>query len=389
MRDRLPKEQVCLGLFSPKGLSTLLLFLCLLTIPTLALLSSGNAPETSPNHSIGTYSVFGETEIKAGLSFPPFANSRQQEFTLNAMSHMGLDRMRIAIDWRNREPVQGSFFWDPMDQRMQKAKDSSIKVFLTILSIGPEWACLPSGKDGANLFDEEALKAFFEALLSRYDTIDKIQFGNEWEAGSDGYTDRESLKRFVLYTNVLYEVVQEHSPQTQVVLGGLTRLYPLIEKFGDATDTLDFSPLQLSRGWSRDSLIKRIEKDRAAYENMQIQQNIMYVFEHATYDVLDVHLYDDAENWEAYLSVLPKDVPIVVSEFGGPSSEFEQTQDTYHAKRMEAYIDAIERLPITEAYYFKLVDSKESYHKHSGLYTKSLRKKPAYKVFTQRLSPTL
>lgn len=389
MKGRVPNSQICLRLFISKGLSTLLLFLCLLTIPTLALSSSPNAPEKNPNHRSGTYSVYGETAIKAGLSFPPFTNSRQQEFTLNAMSHMGLDRMRIAIDWRNREPVQGSFFWDPMDQRMQRAKDSSIKVFLTILSIGPEWACLPSGKDGAYLFDEVALKGFFDSILSRYDTIDKIQFGNEWEAGKNGYTDKESLKKFVHYTNMLYEAVQEHSPQTQVVLGGLTRLYPLIEKFGDATENLDFSPLHLGKGWSRESLLKRIEKDRAAYQSMQIQQNIMYVFEHASYDVLDVHLYDDAENWEAYLSVLPKDVPIVVSEFGGPSSEFEQTQDTYHAKRMEAYIDAIESLPITEAYYFKLVDSDESYHKHSGLYTKSLRKKPAYKVFTQRLSPTV
>ena len=389
MRGTIPKSQTRLRLFTTKGVSTLLLLFFLLTFPTLALSSSANAPENNPNHHSGSYSVYGESAIKAGLSFPPFANSRQREFTLNAMQDMGIDRIRIAIDWRNREPVQGSFFWEPMDQRMQMAKDSSIKVFLTILSVGPEWASLPSGKDGANLFDEDALKGFFEAILSRYDTIDKIQFGNEWEAGKDGYTERESLKKFVHYTNMLYEVVQEHSPQTQVVLGGLTRLFPLMEKFGNATEKLDFSNLQLSRSWSRELLLKRIEKDREAYESMQIQQNIMYVLEHALYDVLDVHLYDDAENWQAYLSVLPKDVPIVVSEFGGPSSEFEQTDHKYHAKRMDAYIDAIESLPITEAYYFKLVDSAESYHKHSGLYTKSLRKKPAYQVFEQRLSPTL
>lgn len=389
MRNRLPKSKLSLRSFSTRGLPPFFLLLGLLTLPTLTLSSSGNAAEKVPSLRLSTYSVFGESEIKAGLSFPPFANTEQQEFTLKAMQELGLDRMRIAIDWRNREREQGSYYWEPMDQRMQRAKESNLKVFLTIASTGPDWACLPSGKDGANLFDEQALKGFFEAILTRYDTIDKIQFGNEWEAGSNGYTDGESVKKFVLYTNMLYEVVQEHSPKTQVVLGGITRLHPIMQKFAGAPDRLDFSRLQLSRSWSRELLLKRIERDRVAYESLQIQRNMEYVFEHASYDLLDIHLYDDAENWGAYLSALPKDIPIVVSEFGGPSSEFEQTNHQYHAKRMEAYINSIEKLPITEAYYFKLVDSPESYHKHSGLYTKRLRKKPAYEVFEQRLSPKL
>lgn len=355
-----------------------LLFLLLLPHPLVA---SGKSEETVQKKS-GSYSVFDQTTIRAGLSFPPFANERQRAFTFEKMKELSIDRLRIAIDWRDREPEQGSFFWEPMDKRMQAAKDHNIKVFLTIASVGPTWACLPS--DG-NLFDEGALRAFFEALVTRYDNIDKIQFGNEWEAGSDGYTERQAIESFVRYTNMLYEVVQQHAPQTEVVLGGITRLYPLNERFNGTYHEINLSQIQLAKNWSRQALFQKIGRDREAYAKLNTKAHVEYVFEHASFDLLDIHLYDDAENWEAYLSVLPKGVPIVVSEFGGPSSEFELTDPSYHATRMEAYLDAIEKLPITEAYYFKLVDSDESYHKHSGLFSRTLRKKPAHRVFAERL----
>jgi hypothetical protein len=54
---------------------------------------------------------------------------------------------------------------------------------------------------------------------------------------------------------------------------------------------------------------------------------------------------------------------------------------------MEDYINAIEALPITEAYYFKLVESDSSYHKDSGLFFNNLKMKPARNVFARRLSP--
>ncbi len=299
------------------------------------------------------------------------------------MQELSINRVRIAIDWRNREPERGSYYWAPMDERMQAAKDANMKVFLTIASVGPAWAI--QQKD--NQFDETALASFMESILLRYDNIDKIQFGNEWESGSRSYTDWPSLQKFVLYTNMLYEAVQDLSPKTQVVLGGITRLYPIMEVFLSSTKEPDLSQLRLAKGWSKERLMQRLQKDMGDYERRQIKQTIAYVFEHASYDIVDIHLYDDAENWQDYLSILPKGFPIVVSEFGGPSSEFEVTKPSYHGQRMEAYIDAIEKLPIIEAYYFKLVDSDESYHKHSGLYTKRLRKKPAYKVFAGRLSP--
>lgn len=340
----------------------------------------------------GSNAVFGSTDIAVGISFPPFSNSSQMSFTVSELKKMSIGRMRIAIDWRDREPKQGKFYWGPMDLRMQTAKDNGISVFLTILSLAPDWALLPAGSDGACIMDEQALKSFIEALVLRYDNIDKIQFGNEWETEHEegtGYADTESLKKFVIYNNILFDAVQNHSPNTKVVLGGLTSTYPLVEFFTGKGSCPDFSGLRLARGVTIDKLNSKLARSKLEYDSKGIRQNIDYVFEHAQYDMLDIHLYDDAENWPSYVSVLPKDKPILVSEFGGPNSEFENTSSSYQAQRMNHYIDAIEKLPIVEAYYFKLVDSPTSYHKDSGLFFSSLRAKPARTVFMRRLSVQL
>lgn len=338
----------------------------------------------------GSYAVYGETAIKAGISFPPFANEKQIDFTIEKMKAMAVDRIRIAIDWRNREPTKGSFYHDPMDKRMNLAKKNNISIFLTILSEGPHWATTKSVVDGANFFDEKAFTNFITTILSRYDNIDKIQFGNEWEAGEftgNAYIDPESVKKFITYNNILYEKVKEISPHTQVVLGGITRLYPMNEVFLQKGKKPDFSALELKKGINEEYLFEKLTKSSSNYEEKKIKDNILYVLEHAHYDLIDIHLYDDAENWASYLSVLPKIVPVVVTEFGGPSTEFENTHPSYHAKRMDSYIDAIESLPIIEAYYFKLVDSPSSYHQHTGLFYTSLKAKPARNVFVNRLTP--
>lgn len=148
----------------------------------------------------------------------------------------------------------------------------------------------------------------------------------------------------------------------------------------------NFSGMKLGKGATVEYLKSKIDKNKIVYDGQGIKQNIEYVLQHANYDILDIHLYDDPENWPSYVSVLPKDKPILVSEFGGPNSEFENTSSSYQAKRMPDYIDAIEQLPIIEAYYFKLVESDESYHQDSGLFYKNLRVKPARNVFAQRLT---
>ncbi|MBI9107581.1 MAG: cellulase family glycosylhydrolase [Spirochaetales bacterium] len=338
----------------------------------------------------GNYSVYGTSDIIAGMSFPPFSNSEQINFTVTEIKKMAIDRIRTAVDWRNREPIQGTFYWDPMDVRMNTAKENNISVFLTIINLCPDWAQLSSGSDGACIIDESALQTFIEKLLERYDNIDKIQFGNEWESGAeDGtvYMDPNSIEKFVTYNNILYDTVQRLSPDTKVVLGGLTREYPIVEYFARNGSYPDFSGISLANGATVEDLEKKVDKIKTDYESKGIKQNIEYVFQNAKYDILDIHLYDDPENWPEYLTVIPDGKPVLVSEFGGPNSEFEKTSPDYQADRMEYYIDAIEALPIIEAYYFKLVESDSSYHKDSGLFFSNSIIKPARNAFAGRLRP--
>ena len=362
-----------------------LMSLLFLLITALPLFSCGEAELILD----GSRSVYGDTDIAAGISFPPFANSEQIDFTTTELKKLALDRIRLAVDWRNREPSEDEFYWDPMDYRMEAAADNNISVFLTINSVCPDWALTGTGEDGAFFFDEDALETFIEALLTRYKNIDKIQFGNEWEAGTEdgtAYTAQASVEKFIIYTNILYDAVQRLSPETKVVLGGLTRTYPILKYFASNNSYPDFSGIELANGATVEYLKNRIDKLKANYDSKGIGENVERVLQDAEYDIIDIHLYDDPENWPEYLSVLPEGKEVLVSEFGGPNSEFENTSPHYQAKRMEDYIDAIEQLPITEAYYFKLVDSRFSYHQDSGLFFESLRMKPARNVFARRLT---
>ncbi len=107
----------------------------------------------------------------------------------------------------------------------------------------------------------------------------------------------------------------------------------------------------------------------------------------AKYDVIDIHLYDDPENWQFYYDAVAKNapgVPILVSEFGGPNVLTEPYTDDYHAQRVQAYLDKIATLQVAEAYYFTLVESPDANEAHvkSGLLTQgpAYLPKPAYYV---------
>ena len=97
----------------------------------------------------------------------------------------------------------------------------------------------------------------------------------------------------------------------------------------------------------------------------------------------DLHLYDAVGLWPAAVRWVKSlsSKPIWITEFGGPSPEFEPTGAEYQAERLEAYMRTIKKLPVARAYYFKLTDDPASYHSLSGLYDAQGRAKPALDVF--------
>lgn len=335
--------------------------------------------QESQVEQIKTFS--GACKKEYGISFPPFSNKKQIDFSVKELAELGIDKVRLAIDWSNREPQKGNYNWKPMDLRMDLAKKNGLKVLLTVPSNGPNWACSEVKNEKSCVFKNKTdFETFVREILKRYQ-LDKIQFGNEWDNAFVG-----SAEEFVEYNNLLYEITKEVSPKTKVVLGGITRAYPIKEVYCNRGEKLDFSGIEFRDGYTAEKILTKIEKD---YCDSGVKERVLYALKNAKYDILDVHLYDDPANWQEYLELLPKEKPIIVSEFGGPSSVFEKTNQDYQVSRLQEYIETIESLPIEEAYYFKLVDSETSYHKETGLFDGKLKQKKAYGIFKACTSASL
>lgn len=112
---------------------------------------------------------------------------------------------------------------------------------------------------------------------------------------------------------------------------------------------------------------------------------IDFILQNALYDEVDIHLYDDAENWGIYFQNIQTMVqkPIIITEFGGPNVNIEPTTEAYQSERLELYIRTIDALDVQEAYYFKLVEGTNNpAHSKSGLINNpELTKKANYFTF--------
>jgi hypothetical protein len=354
----------------------------LLLFPLLGIgLRCGPAPEASPQPK-GQDVPLKHTRL--GISFPPVRDAKQRELTLKHLKELGVSLIRFAESWKLREPEKGRFKWRGIDDRLSWASENGISVLLTIQSDGPDWACKPGRNEKSAVFrNDEDFRRYVSLLLKRHgDKIDKIQFGNEWQSEWWYVGTKEE---FVRFNNIVHDEIGKRGLETKVVLGGFT------------TSSLRFLAC-------REGLVDRVRGDKKIFTRGEVLKMLSsgkgkkaieraeYVLKHARYDMIDVHLYDDVEDWEAYVKAIRRlvpDKPILTSEFGGPHLDWEEYSDEYHAKRVEAYIRKIDALKIVEGYYFKLVQGGGAtpQHQKSGLLTERLRKKPAYDVFRRFRSP--
>lgn len=109
------------------------------------------------------------------------------------------------------------------------------------------------------------------------------------------------------------------------------------------------------------------------------------IMTYSLFDIYDIHLYDDVEQWDEYFANFTDTIskPVIVSEFGGPNLNYEPYTESYHAGRVFEYIKKIDSLQILEAYFFKLVEGAANpAHAKSGLLdSASLAEKEAYFIF--------
>lgn len=313
-----------------------------------------------------------------GISFPPVAQASYRAFTKTHLDDLGVKKIRIGEDWSNREPIQGSFNWEPLENRILWADSNDYEVLLTIQSNGPNWACSAISNDGSCVFsNNNNFKNYIDSLLVRYgDKISKIQFGNEWQSD---YWYAGNANDFIEAHNTLHSSVQAHAPNVKVVLGGFTTISlrflagcnGWVSHFDD-----DDGVVYDSTFLANNCLTSAVQKVKARIDS---------VLKFANYDFIDLHLYDDSEQWDEYYYNFIDTIltPIIVSEFGGPNLNTEPYSDSYHADRLYDYIKKLDSLEISEAYYFKLVEGTNNQaHLASGLIDDStLAIKPAYYIF--------
>ncbi len=274
--------------------------------------------------------------------------------------------------------MEGTFNWASLDERIEWAESNGIEVLLTIQSNGPDWACSSTQNTNSCVFnDNDKFKNYVEQLLQRYpNRIAKIQFGNEWQSD---FWYVGTQQEFVTANNIVYNAIQEFSPQTTFVLGGFTTLSlrflagcnGLIDTFYDDEGIL----------YDRDFL----DANCTSADFQSVIDRIDFILQNALYDEVDIHLYDDAENWEIYFQNIQTMVqkPIIITEFGSPNVNIEPTTEAYQSERLELYIRTIDALDIQEAYYFKLVEGTNNpAHSESGLINNpELTKKANYFTF--------
>lgn len=314
-----------------------------------------------------------------GLSFPPVQNIEQVGFTVEHMKKLNVSLLRFGVNWKIREPEESEYNWKPLDDKINLLYENDMSVLLTIKSDGPDWACEKRNQESCVFKDNEKFRLFVRELMKRYSgKIDKIQFGNEWD-NEWGFVGNE--KDFVRYTNIVYEETKEYSPKTQVVLGGVTRSVPLYLLVCESDSSSLRYPLYYNAGEKQVS--EQEAKEICAYS----EERVVYVLENAKYDLADLHIYDEVENWDEYYNAFKNsvNVPVIVTEFGiqeGFSAAY--SMEISHAEQIAKALKKLDNLEVPEAYYFNLVDGSTGPHKKSGLIDSSLKEKPGYFVFKER-----
>jgi len=332
-------------------------------------------------------------ELKLGLSFPPVTQASHREFTQRQLTRLGIEHIRFAENWSLREPTEGQFVWGPLDQRMAWAKAQNLSVMLTIQSTGPKWACEAHKHNAKSCVfsHREKFRHYIEALLQRYPhQIARLQFGNEWQS-LHGYIG--SAEQFINGTHDLYAAVQQYSSTTKVVLGGFS---------SESLNLLAYCEGAIDRYYESHHRRYYEKHQQALYcRSPGVQSGIRRVdrvLAQSRYDMIDIHLYDDAENWPLYFHAITQAVlalrgevfPVIVSEFGGPNLHRETPySDRYQAQRLALYLEVLSQLEIEGAYYFQLVQGSDAHpsHRESGLFRRfgdTLIEKPAFEVLQNR-----
>jgi hypothetical protein len=318
--------------------------------------------------------------IRWGFSFPPVKDAGEMSYTLAHFKSLGIRHFRISENWAIREPKKGSINWAPLDARIHWALGNNLELLLTLQTEAPSWCRSLKGGNGFTT-DDVAFSNFIASFLVRYaNQIPLVQFGNEWDsAGFSG-----SAEDYLKWHRIVVQEVGRLSPKTKIVLGGVTQAWPAVRHALRDGKTLSLPRgTALAPGWTSERIEFSVKKALGKLDQSGIEMRIKKVFAEATYDLIDLHLYDAPETWAESVRIIQElsDKPLIVSEFGGPHPQWEIYDEARHRDFLKGAMEILQILPIQTAYHFTLVDHSDAWHRNNGLINTALREKRAYQVF--------
>jgi hypothetical protein len=137
---------------------------------------------------------------------------------LDRLQSLGVDLVRITLDWRATEPTRGTYDWSTIDPVLQGLHDRQIQVLLTLYGT-PGWANGGKAENWAPT-DKTSFAAFAATVAKRYSFVRKWAIWNEpnqrrWLRP----TSPTVYTQFLL--NPAYAAIHRASPGSQVA-GGAT-----------------------------------------------------------------------------------------------------------------------------------------------------------------------
>lgn len=271
-----------------------------------------------------------EPSPRLGLAFPGGDTSY-----FHLMSDAGIGVCRMDAPWSRYEPVQGTFSWSGLDQKISALQGLGIEPFLTLQS-DAEWGVEPSTKNARNRppVDLAEWKHFVKTMAERYDhdgvddapgllrPVRYYQAANEWFSennSSGGWTGTRD--QFIEFINATYDAVKGGDPDAVFVLGGIAAtnvdMMTLREGFGDYT---------VYYHYDENNMITITPEDAANPEYEEFLEGVYRTLRECRYDYVDAHLYGPLEFNDARIALMSAKAPkmkMLSSECGGPSRDYD------------------------------------------------------------------
>lgn len=318
--------------------------------------------------------------VRWGVCYPKWDNETNRTRELVYLNDMGTPLIRLDERWVFREPTPSNFTWTSTQNKLDFANDNGVGVYILQSQNFPTWGQKvlepPPGAgqhvvgnlDSWQWYNE----LWFVNMASRLNGV-RVAFGNEWDS-TWWYND--TPENFVLAFNRFAAAGREYAPNCIIVLGGLRHImmqilglvYADVPSMTESENDVTYTKAQVDDFWWN-----------GLYGFDDLKDRLVYVLANADYDEIDVHLYDDPENWSAYIEGLVRFLvdegiplkPIICTEFGGPDETRQPTTEADFVTQVHSYVAGLRRSPhVADATFFKLYKGAEGsvLHWASGLF---------------------